>query len=106
MSQENESASEPTSVNNESADKQASEINQENPSRGSGNYLTVNKGEYALTFIDIGKHKTIVTFNPDGTMWINPDYNADEAAQAFWNAVLKLNPLNKAVSNINERIES
>jgi len=36
-------------------------------------------------------NKTIVTINRDGTLTYGPDYNPDEAAKTFWNAMLNNN---------------
>lgn len=36
-------------------------------------------------------NKIIVTINRDGTLTYGPDYNPDEAAKTFWNAMLNNN---------------
>lgn len=40
----------------------------------------------------ITDNEPVVTFKPDGTVDINPKYTTTEAAQAFWRAVVALNP--------------
>jgi hypothetical protein len=37
-------------------------------------------------------NEAIVTFHRDGRVEINPKYSAEEAAKAFWNAVIRMNP--------------
>jgi hypothetical protein len=48
------------------------------------------RNDSVLSFSQL--NETIVTFHRDGRVEINPKYSADEAAKAFWNAVIRMNP--------------
>lgn len=44
------------------------------------------------SFLFMASGVTIVRFDPDGTVYVNPDYTADEAARKFLGIVRKMAP--------------
>jgi hypothetical protein len=49
-------------------------------------------------------NEQIVSIHPDGRIEINPKYTTDEAAKAFWEAVIRMNPFQPETARGAEQI--